>query len=488
MNHENLNFDQGNSHSRSLSLPPPGFINSSAQDFGQNAVRQEQVGYENSNPHYYVRKSPVPVLHRHHSTGSHNILVNERGEIIGHSSPVINQGGFEGHAQCDPGHNHFSQNRQQRSSSYGAQQMSQFNRNTGYNQSQEGVYHGFHAPTLHDDRSNSRASPPIDRHVDANDGMMQHQRHNTEPILPTVFSRNTSGGRVLSSRTISGTSDDFEQALAGEHIEGIDQVEEKPRTSSRGPAEKESCFVSYASTLMMSRPSSNNEQAAINAKGRGPRYESTSQPLTAGANLSKSGPKMVYNVKFKRTQRNFILGQRVAREVKIGCYVKVEADRGEDLGIVFSIIPMEKYLASNRPKPEAGAEEDSASAEGDGQAAPSHSVSVSDLKRIMRVATHDEISLLEVKRDEEEELLKVCRAKIRQRSLTMSVIDAEYQFDRNKLTFFFEAEGRIDFRELVRDLFSMYKTRIWMQQLDKDESPRNRVTSVIGSDLTDGKS
>jgi len=51
----------------------------------------------------------------------------------------------------------------------------------------------------------------------------------------------------------------------------------------------------------------------------------------------------------------------------------------------------------------------------------------------------------------------------------MTVVDAEYQFDRNKLTFFFEAEGRIDFRELVRDLFSIYKTRIWMQQVNKDE-------------------
>ena len=52
----------------------------------------------------------------------------------------------------------------------------------------------------------------------------------------------------------------------------------------------------------------------------------------------------------------------------------------------------------------------------------------------------------------------------------MNVVDAEYQFDRHKLTFFFEAEGRVDFRELVRDLFSMYKTRIWMQQLDKNTS------------------
>jgi len=50
----------------------------------------------------------------------------------------------------------------------------------------------------------------------------------------------------------------------------------------------------------------------------------------------------------------------------------------------------------------------------------------------------------------------------------MHVIDAEYQFDRHKLTFFFEADRRIDFRELVRDLFAVYKTRIWLQQLEED--------------------
>jgi cell fate regulator YaaT (PSP1 superfamily) len=49
--------------------------------------------------------------------------------------------------------------------------------------------------------------------------------------------------------------------------------------------------------------------------------------------------------------------------------------------------------------------------------------------------------------------------------LPMNVIDAEYQFDRHKLTFYFEADRRIDFRELVRDLFAIYKTRIWLQQV-----------------------
>ena len=157
-----------------------------------------------------------------------------------------------------------------------------------------------------------------------------------------------------------------------------------------------------------------------------------------------NAPKLVYCVKFKRTQRNFSLGPRLGqRDLKIGTYVKVEADRGEDLGIVFGKVNSGTHAT--------------------------------DLKRIIRLATHDEVGLLAMKRGEEEELLQICRTKVIQRALPMHVVDAEYQFDRHKLTFFFEAEGRVDFRDLVRDLFSMYKTRIWMQQLDK------ATTQVIAS-------
>lgn len=55
---------------------------------------------------------------------------------------------------------------------------------------------------------------------------------------------------------------------------------------------------------------------------------------------------------------------------------------------------------------------------------------------------------------------------VAERSLPMQILDAEYQFDRHELTFFFEADRRIDFRDLVSELFSLYKTRIWMQQVD----------------------
>ena len=158
--------------------------------------------------------------------------------------------------------------------------------------------------------------------------------------------------------------------------------------------------------------------------------------------------KHVYTVKFKRSQRNFILGPRMQRDAKVGSYVKVEADRGEDLGIVTTVVPSNN--ANN------GKESD---------------LTTGDLKNIIRLATNDEITLLAVKRNEEDELLRMCRAKTIQRALPMNVVDAEYQFDRNKLTFFFQAEGRVDFRELVRDLFSLYKTRIWMQQIDKAGAP-----------------
>mmetsp|Transcript_36030 Transcript_36030/g.45873 ORF Transcript_36030/g.45873 Transcript_36030/m.45873 type:complete len:102 (-) Transcript_36030:584-889(-) len=87
-------------------------------------------------------------------------------------------------------------------------------------------------------------------------------------------------------------------------------------------------------------------------------------------------------------------------------------------------------------------------------------------ERIVRLATEAELRMIKAKAIDEHRVLEVCRLKVKQRNLPMQVIDAEFQFDRHKLTFFFKAEGRIDFRELVRDLFALYKTRIWMQQVE----------------------
>ncbi len=462
LNQDNVDRDQGNCHVRSLSLPPPGFVQGSSLEYGKSAIHQDQTRYNNTDSKYVVQKPQMHhVLQRHHSTGSHNIFINERGQVIGQSSPIITQCGFDSQMHSGQGLDNFSQNRQQRSNSYSGHQLSPYSRS--FDQAQDAFPHGYN-PRFPDDRDVS--TPPS-----GNEGMMLHQRHSTEPILPNIGARKPIRGISFSGRSKSSSSDDFNDNLIGERINGLDDTEESLHLGRNVLiSENATCFSPYANSLATPR-SGSVEQAHLNTKIRASRYDPSSQPLTAGANLSKSGPRMVYNVKFKRSQRSFVLGQRVTREIKIGCYVKVEADRGEDLGIVISVNPMEKYLAANRQKAEASSEQD----QHGGDSGHNHSNGIGDLKRIMRVATHDEISLLEVKREEEDDLLNVCRAKIRQRGLNMSVIDAEYQFDRNKLTFFFEAEGRIDFRELVRDLFSMYKTRIWMQQIDKDESPKNRV-------------
>lgn len=425
------NQEQGNFHSRSPSLPP-GFMNNSGQNFSQSMPPQGQ---------FFVQNPQVPNLQRHNSTGSQHFLVNERGEIVG----LIPQGSFGGFVQGELGQN-FSQPQQQRANSYGGV-PGPYNPNhqTMIIQSQGGQQQQFQSLPVHKGSLQRQHSNPLDGN-NTNDGSMQHQRHHTEPVIPQAARSND--GSIVSLNPEG--NEEFELSLAGENIQGIDEAEEESRSSIRAEdvvstEETSKSTFSYASTLMKAPPN--------------PTPKPSTQLPTAGANITKSGPKLVYNVKFKRSQRNFILGQRITRDVKLGCYVKVEADRGEDLGIVFSIVSMEKYLASNRSK----SDNDTGSGEGPDQPA----VSAGDLKRIMRVATNDEISLLEVKREDEDALLKICRTKAHQRGLPMTVVDAEYQFDRNKLTFFFEADTRIDFRELVRDLFSIYKTRIWMQQLDK---------------------
>jgi len=181
----------------------------------------------------------------------------------------------------------------------------------------------------------------------------------------------------------------------------------------------------------------------------------------------------IYTVKFKRSQRNFVLSPRIQGDIKIGTHVKVEADRGEDLGVVLSRVPADKFNHSPRSLRYGNID----------HLMPGNGMNLPEMKKILSAATNEEITMLQVKKEEEEELLKICRGKTSQRGLPMNVVDAEYQFDRHKLTFFFEAEGRIDFRELVRELFSIYKTRIWMQQIDKN-SPSSGSNSNFGSATT----
>ena len=93
------------------------------------------------------------------------------------------------------------------------------------------------------------------------------------------------------------------------------------------------------------------------------------------------------------------------------------------------------------------------------------------LKPVIRIATKDDIRKEEKNREKEKEAFHICLDKIRKHGLEMKLIDAEYTFDNNKVLFYFTADGRIDFRELVKDLASVFKTRIELRQIGvRDET------------------
>ena len=96
---------------------------------------------------------------------------------------------------------------------------------------------------------------------------------------------------------------------------------------------------------------------------------------------------------------------------------------------------------------------------------------VSPLKPIIRIATDEDRQVYLENKEKAKETFEICQQKIKEHGLTMFLIDCEYTFDRNKLIFYFTAEGRIDFRELVKDLASIFKTRIELRQIGvRDEA------------------
>lgn len=96
---------------------------------------------------------------------------------------------------------------------------------------------------------------------------------------------------------------------------------------------------------------------------------------------------------------------------------------------------------------------------------------VQPLKAVLRVATPKDDEQEASNKQREKEAFKICLEKIRKHELQMKLIDAEYTFDNNKVLFYFTADGRIDFRELVKDLASVFKTRIELRQIGvRDET------------------
>lgn len=93
------------------------------------------------------------------------------------------------------------------------------------------------------------------------------------------------------------------------------------------------------------------------------------------------------------------------------------------------------------------------------------------LKRVLRLATEEDRRQVMENKAAAERALSLCREKVREHALDMRLIDAEYTFDRNKIIFYFTADGRVDFRELVKDLASIFRTRIELRQIGvRDEA------------------
>lgn len=96
---------------------------------------------------------------------------------------------------------------------------------------------------------------------------------------------------------------------------------------------------------------------------------------------------------------------------------------------------------------------------------------VAPLKKVLRVATVEDKRVFEENKKKEKDAFELCLQKIRQHNLDMKLIDVEYTFDNNKIIFYFTADGRVDFRELVKDLASVFKTRIELRQIGvRDEA------------------
>jgi cell fate regulator YaaT (PSP1 superfamily) len=165
----------------------------------------------------------------------------------------------------------------------------------------------------------------------------------------------------------------------------------------------------------------------------------------------------VVGVRFKSAGKVYYFdpGQH---EVKKGDSVIVETVRGVELG--------EVAMASKDV--------------GDG-AAPA------PLKKVLRAATPEDMARARQNKAKEREAFRICQKKIQNHKLDMKLIDVEYTFDNNKILFYFTADGRVDFRELVKDLAGVFKTRIELRQIGvRDEAKMLGGLGICGRCLCCG--
>ena len=109
---------------------------------------------------------------------------------------------------------------------------------------------------------------------------------------------------------------------------------------------------------------------------------------------------------------------------------------------------------------------------------------IQPLKPVIRIATEEDEKVIERNREKEKEAFAICKEKIAKHGLEMKLVNAEYTFDNNKLLFYFTADGRIDFRELVKDLAAVFRTRIELRQIGvRDETKILGGIGICGREL-----
>ena len=109
---------------------------------------------------------------------------------------------------------------------------------------------------------------------------------------------------------------------------------------------------------------------------------------------------------------------------------------------------------------------------------------VQPLKKVVRVATDEDFKTAEESKKKEAEAFEICTRKIKAHNLDMKLVDVEYTFDGSKILFYFTADGRVDFRELVKDLAGVFRTRIELRQIDvRDEAKMIGSYGICGRNL-----
>ncbi|UCD15557.1 MAG: stage 0 sporulation family protein [Candidatus Omnitrophota bacterium] len=151
-----------------------------------------------------------------------------------------------------------------------------------------------------------------------------------------------------------------------------------------------------------------------------------------------------------------LMSYRGADDIAVNNYVIVEADRGIDYGEVVEVGETVFPMKNNESCPRGE----------------------SSLKNILRRVTPQDLKQIKENKRQAKDALKLCSRKVREYKLPMKLVDAEYSFDRKKIVFYFTSDGRIDFREVVKDLAKIFKIRIEMRQIGvRDEA---RIFGGVG--------